>query len=320
MNFIPFNIGSIPIHGNLILAPMDGISDPPFRAITRRLGSALSISEFINTLEYAQHKDVHAHRLAFEPWERPFGVQLLDNDPVRMAEVARIIYERIQPDFFDLNLGCCVRRVTSRGAGAGLMRTPRLVGQIVIALKQTVDVPITVKMRLGWDDDNLNYLAIAHVVVESGGQMLALHGRTARMAYTGCARWEPITELKATFPHLPVIGNGDVRTPADATRMQTETGCDAVMVGRGALDNPWIFAGRDRADITPTEVYILMKEQLSAMLASYNNGALQAFRKFAKAYLAPYHLSPDILLPLLTCDKAETFLSILAQVFERLPN
>lgn len=124
-----FHIGSIPVYGQLILAPMDGISDPPFRWITRKLGSALSISEFINTLDFANQKHYQKSRLTFRPAERPFGAQLLDNDPARMAECAAAIYAEFSPDFFDINLGCCTASVTSRGAGAGMMRTPEKVGQ-----------------------------------------------------------------------------------------------------------------------------------------------------------------------------------------------
>ena len=180
-----FYIDKIPVHGRFILAPMDGVSDPPFRLITRRLGSALTYSEFINALDYTTKKHYYQHRLEFTAEERPFGVQLLDNDPLRMAVSAQKIAAEVQPDFFDLNIGCCVRTVTSRGAGAGLMRTPTLLKDILKALKEVITIPLTAKMRLGWDEDDLNYRGIADILVENGVSLLALHGRTVRMGYFG---------------------------------------------------------------------------------------------------------------------------------------
>lgn len=317
MSNIVLKIGEIPVEGQLILAPMDGISDPPFRALARKLGSALSISEFINCLEFVHHKDKHINRYTFETFERPIGIQLLDNDPERMAESAIRLNEAVRPDFFDVNLGCCVRSVTSRGAGAGLMRTPKKIEAIFAALRQAVPQPLTGKMRLGWDDDNLNYLEIGKLLQDCGANMIALHARTTKMGYNGQARWGAIGELKAALD-IPVIGNGDVLTPADARCMLAETGCDAVMVGRGALANPWIFAGRERADVPPDEVYALMNAHLESMLVSYPSGALQAFRKYAKAYLLPYGLPREVIKALLTCEDVGVFKQMLADVFESL--
>lgn len=312
-----FKLGNIPIYGQLILAPMDGISDPPFRLITRRLGSAFSLSEFINTLDYSVQKHFQQSRLAFQPEERPFGIQLLDNDPQRMADAAAEIYAAIHPDFFDINLGCATVRVASRGAGVGLMRTPEKVGQIFRQVSQAVPVPITAKMRLGWDEDSRNYREIAEVAVANGAQAIALHGRTGKMAYRGKAHWEPIAELKALLP-VPIIGNGDVTTPALAHMMLAQTGCDAVMIGRGAKANPWIFSWRKRADISPAEVYGLIRYQYQAMQPYYPEGSILPFRKFLKAYLEPYDLPPEILHNLLTCNLEDLLLEQINHVFFRL--
>lgn len=309
-----FLIGNVPVHGSLILAPMDGITDPPFRALARKLGSALSISEFINCVEFLTHKDKHAQRYTFEFFERPIGIQLLDNDPYRMAESACRLDDLVHPDFFDVNLGCCVRRVTSRGAGAGLMRTPQVIESIFMALQHAVSQPLTAKMRLGWDDDHLNYIEIGELCQDCGAKAIALHGRTAKMAYNGKARWHPIAELKATLS-IPVIGNGDVLTPLDAIRMMEETSCDAVMIGRGALTNPWIFSNRERMEISPEEVEELMLAHLDAMIASYPTGAIQAFRKFIKPLLVPYDLSRESLQELLTCKDPDVFKIRLISVF-----
>lgn len=309
-----FHIGSIPVYGQLILAPMDGISDPPFRWITRKLGSALSISEFINTLDFANQKHYQKSRLTFRPAERPFGAQLLDNDPARMAECAAAIYAEFSPDFFDINLGCCTASVTSRGAGAGMMRAPEKVGLAFRALSKAVPVPLTAKLRLGWDEDSLNYREIAEIAVDNGAALISLHGRTAKMAYTGKARWQPIAELKACLP-IPVIGNGDVTTTTQARQMLRQTGCDAIMVGRAAKANPFIFSWRDREEICPAEFYGLMRCQLEAMRAYHPIGALMPFRKFLKAYLEPYQLPKEQLRALLTTKDENQLVAFLEHVF-----
>ena len=305
-----FSIGSIPIFGKLILAPMDGISDPPFRLITRRLGSAFSLSEFINTLDFSVQTHFQQSRFAFQPQERPFGIQLLDNDSQRMADSAGEIYAKYKPDFFDINLGCATARIASRGAGVGLMRTPEKVAQIFQLVSRAVPVPLTAKMRLGWDDDSLNYREVAEIAVANGAQAITLHGRTGKMAYRGKARWEQIAELKACLP-VPVIGNGDVTTPALTRQMLTETGCDAVMIGRGAKANPWIFSWRERSEVSPAEVYGLICYQYRAMQPYYPNGAVLPFRKFLKAYLEPYALPNNRLQAILTTKRED-------QLFKRI--
>lgn len=309
-----FRIGSIPIFGKLILAPMDGVSDPPFRLITRRLGSAFSLSEFINTLDFSVQKHFQQSRFAFQPQERPFGIQLLDNDPQRMADSAGEIYAKYKPDFFDINLGCATARIASRGAGVGLMRAPEKVAQIFQLVSQAVPVPLTAKMRLGWDDDSLNYREVAEIAVANGAQAITLHGRTGKMAYRGKARWEPIAELKACLP-VPVIGNGDVTTPALARQMLTETGCDAVMIGRGAKANPWIFSWRERSEVPPAEVYGLICYQYRAMQPYYPNGAVLPFRKFLKAYLEPYALPNNRLQAILTAKQEDQLFKQLDHLF-----
>ncbi|MEA4812160.1 MAG: tRNA-dihydrouridine synthase family protein [Anaerolineaceae bacterium] len=311
-----FFIGNIPIFGRLILAPMDGISDPTFRWITRRLGSAYSISEFINTLDYSVQKHYQVNRLRFRKAERPFGFQLLDNDPVRMAEVAASMQEDFHPDFFDINMGCSTHRVLSRGAGAGLMRSPELIASCFRAVKAAVSVPVTGKMRLGFDETLLNYREVAEKALENGAAALAVHGRTAKMSYSGQVRWQPITELKSLLP-IPVIGNGDVLCAQDAKRMLAETGCDAVMIGRAAKANPWVFSWRNRADVSPAEVWQLASYQLCEMIRTYpEDAAVFAFRKFIKAYLDPYELGRQALRQLLTIRQKDLFWKALEDVFQ----
>ncbi len=304
-----FFIGNIPIFGRLVLAPMDGLSDPSFRWITRRLGSAYSVSEFINTLDYSVQKHYQVNRLRFRQAERPFGFQLLDNDPSRMAEVAANMEAEFQPDFFDINMGCSTHRVLSRGAGAGLMRSPELVGECFRAVRAAVKVPVTGKMRLGIDESSLNYREVAEVAVENGCALVALHSRTAKMGYSGEVRWEPIAELKRILP-IPVIGNGDIVTSEKARIMLNQTGCDAVMIGRVSKINPWIFSWRNREDVSPTEVWQLSSYQLAEMIRTYpQEAAVFAFRKFFKAYLGPYEIDRQTQRQLLTIRGEDEFLA-----------
>jgi nifR3 family TIM-barrel protein len=309
-----FLIGDIPIYGQLILAPMDGLSDATFRWITRRLGSAYSVSEFVNTLDYANQKSYEKIRLFFREAERPFAVQLLDNDAVRMAESAARIEEEFHPDMIDINMGCSAKSVCGRGAGVGVMRNPQLVRDIFRLVTQAVSVPVTAKMRLGWDETSHNFLELSELAVENGAKLVALHGRTQKNSFNKPARWEQIGELKRRLK-VPVIGNGDIKSAADANRMLEETGCDAVMVGRAAKANPWIFSGRDRHEIPVQEVYQLAHFQLEDMIRLSPERGVMPFRKFMKAYLGPYEIPREQMKTLLTINDPQSLLALLDETF-----
>ena len=313
-----FFIADIPIYGRLILAPMDGISDAAFRLLTRRLGSAYSVSEFINTLDYANQKNYQKKRLLARDEERPFVAQLLDNDAVRMADCAARIEEEFHPDMIDINMGCAAKSVAGRGAGVGMMRNPQLVKDAVTLVGRTVKVPVTVKMRLGWDSTTQNFLELANLAAENGAKAIALHGRTGKISYQKPAQWQPIAELKRAFPNLPIIGNGDVDTPADARRMLEQTGCDAVMIGRAAKANPWIFSWRSRDEVSIQEVAETTLWQLQDMLATDPESAIMPFRKYLKAYLEPYQLPRESMRTLLTCGDASHLIAMVVETFSKL--
>ncbi len=312
-----FYIGDIPIHGRLIFAPMDGLSDTVFRRITRQLGSAYSVSGFINTLDFMYSKVYQRKRLFFHEDERPFVAQILDNDPVRMAENAAYIQERFKPDMIDVNLGCPARTVSGRGAGSALMKSPELVKQIFEQVCKAVTIPVTAKIRLGWDANSMTYMEIASIVVERGAKAVAMHARTKKMAFGKTVRWEHIATLKKAMP-VPVIGNGEVRSVADAKRMFEETGCDAVMIGRAAKANPWIFSWRDREQVAVEEVFYLARYQLRQMLEVNPENAIMPFRKYLKAYLEPYNLPRDEMKTLLTAREPERLFALIDAVHERL--
>lgn len=305
-----FTIDHIPVYGDLILSPMAGFSDLPFRTICRELGSAMSYTEFINAIDILQGHHHVDQKTAYLPEERPVVYQIYDNDPERMLEAALRLEGR-SPDIIDINMGCSVNRVSGRGAGAGLLRSPEKIADIFKLLNHNLDVPVTGKIRLGWDDSDRNYLQVARIVEEHGGALIAVHGRTKAQGYGGMADWDAIAEIKQAVS-IPVIGNGDVRTVADIENLKAHTGCDAVMVGRGAIGNPWIFSRLDREQITPDQVRQTMLRHLERMLSFYDGDyGLVLFRKHLSRYLSPVPLTRDQHQQLFTCEHPDEFLELL---------
>lgn len=293
-----FWIKSIPIYGKTVLAPMDGLSDYPTRNLCRRFGSAISYTEFLNTVDiFNQNRDID-RRMAFSEHERPIVFQLLDSDPDRLVSAAEAVFD-LKPDIFDINLGCPSRSVSARGAGAGLLRQPDLVAKIIQAMTARFNIPITAKIRLGWDEQSLNYLEIAHIIEDNGGALIAVHGRTRQQAYNGSADWEPIRLIKQELS-IPVIANGDIRSPADVQHVLDLTGCDAVMIGRAAMGNPWIFSMQDCSKINLKETIRVLLEHLQIMVDFYGESTgVVFFRKHLKAYLKRFHFPRTNLLALM---------------------
>lgn len=307
-----FYIREIPIHGDLILSPMDGYSDLPFRHTCRELGSAMSYSEFVNAIEILNESSRVGPRLAYDPAERPVVFQIFDSDPQRLIEAALRIQE-LSPDIIDINMGCSDRSVAGRGAGAGLLRTPLKIARIFRALSQALTIPVTGKIRLGWDDECRNYRLVARIIEENGGAALAVHGRTKHQGYGGEADWDAIAEIRQMLS-IPVIANGDVRTVADIERIKAHTGCPAVLIGRAAIGNPWIFARIDREDVSPVEVRRVLLRHLERSLAFYGQErGLVLFRKFANRYLSPCRLPDELRKRLLTCQMPGEFLQLVDQ-------
>ena len=308
-----FSIKDIPIYGDLILSPMDGYSDLPFRVVCRELGSAMSYTEFINALDILQgHPFVH-QKLAFLPSEQPVVFQIFDNNPKRLLEVALRLCEH-GPAVIDINLGCSSKNVSGRGAGAGLLRTPLKIARIFHTLSRALSVPVTAKMRLGWDEDSRNYLLVARIIQENGGALIAVHGRTRQQGYRGQADWEAIAEIRQSVS-VPVIANGDVRTVADIERIKALTGCPAVMIGRGAVGNPWIFSRLDRDQVPFEDVRRVLRRHLELSLDFYGaERGLVVFRKHARRYLAPYDLPKETHERLMTTVDVGEFLGLVAEM------
>ncbi len=308
-----FWVRNIPVYGDLILSPMDGYSDLPFRGLARRLGSAMSYTEFINAIDVLFGHPHLEQRLTFLESERPVAFQIFDDDPDRLVQAAHKLRKR-NPDIIDVNMGCSARSVSGRGAGAGLLRAPEKIAQIFNRLTRELDIPITGKIRLGWDDASRNYLQVARIIEDNGGQMIAVHGRTKKQGYTGLADWDAIAEVRQAVS-IPVIANGDVKTVADIDRIKAHTGCNAVMIARAAIGNPWIFSRLDRERVPVATLRETMLIHLSSMLEFYGpDRGLVLFRKYAARYLSPYGLEGDFRQTLMTSETPEQFTRLLDQV------
>jgi len=309
-----FHVDTIPIYGDVILAPMDGYSDWPFRSLCRQLGSAMSYTEFISAANLINRPPYDARKLHYTEDERPVVYQIYGRNDSEILTAALSIQDK-GPDILDVNMGCPSKSVSGGGAGVGLMRTPLKIARIFRKLTAALDVPVTGKIRLGWDDDCRTYGLVARIIEENGGQLIAVHARTKVQGYSGQADWDAIAEIKAAVK-IPVIGNGDVITVADIQRMKEHTGCDAVMIGRAAIDNPWIFSRRDRGDVQPVQVRVLMLDHLERSLDFYGpERGLVLFRKYAARYLSPYRLPRRLRRKLLTLDAAEDFIALLEEIY-----
>jgi len=225
----------------LFLAPMAGVSEPPFRRVCRAFGADVVVSEFLSGEGLRRGaKSVHDGAY-FTPEERPIGIQLFGADPDGMAEAAELVARHYAPDFIDVNFGCPVKKVVRRNGGSGCLRDLGLVRQIILAVRAAVGLPVTVKARSGWDEATRDPVEIALRCQDAGAAMFTLHPRTRTQMYSGAARWDEIARVKEAL-EIPVVGNGDIKVAPDVLAMRRQTGCDGVMVARGSFGNPWIFA------------------------------------------------------------------------------
>lgn len=312
------SIRNIPIYGDAILAPMDGYSDWPFRSICRALGSAMSYSEFVNADDILNRPRYVRHKLTFDPGERPMTFQIYGDTAKKLLEAALRIQE-LGPDIIDINMGCPAKNISHRGCGVGLMRTPQKIAEIFSTLSKALEVPVTGKMRLGWDDC-MNYLDVAKAVEDNGGQLIAVHARTKQQGYKGLANWDAIAEVKATVK-IPVIGNGDVVRVEDIQRMKDHTGCNAVMIGRGAIQNPWIFARLNRDEVPPDLIRKTMLDHLAKNEQFYGpEDGQRLFRKHAIQYLLLRNLDRDSRKEVLRQRPTGEFMTMLDQVYAQMQN
>ena len=256
-----------------VLAPMAGITDRPFRTFMRKMGCGVVITELVsaNGIEYKNDKT--ARLMLFDEIQRPFGVQLFGEDPETVASAAQYAVEK-GADFIDLNFGCPVPKVVKKGAGSAILKDLPRVEQMFRVVKAAINVPLTVKIRTGWDQDTRNAEKVAEIAYNEGLTWVAIHGRTRAQAYTGQADWDYIAEVKAKSK-LPILGNGDINSAQTAVRRMRETGVDGVMIGRGCLKNPWIFREsmalyRKEQGLTSAPVSSDMNQQENQFLTEKN--------------------------------------------------
>jgi tRNA-dihydrouridine synthase B len=232
----------------LLLAPMAGVSESPFRQICRRYGADVVVSEFISSVGISLGIERVLAEMRFEPVERPIGIQIYGADAAIMAKAAGMVTELFEPDFVDINFGCPVKKVVRNNGGSGCLKDMGLVQGIIRAVRQATHLPVTVKIRSGWDENQRDPVDIALRCEEAGAEALTLHPRTRTQMYQGDANWDEIAAVAQALT-VPVIGNGDIRAPEDIVAMRRHTGCAGVMVARGSFGNPWLFAqARDLLD------------------------------------------------------------------------
>jgi nifR3 family TIM-barrel protein len=288
-------IGPFVVSPPVVLAPMAGITNQPFRTLCREYGGGLYVSEMITTRALVARDPETMRLIEFGPQESPRSLQLYGVDPAVVREAVTMIVAEDRADHIDLNFGCPVPKVTRKGGGAALPWKRDLLRSVLrAAVGAAGQVPVTMKMRKGIDDDHLTYLDAGRIAEDEGVAAVALHGRTAAQAYSGQADWAAVARLKETVTSVPVLGNGDVWEAADALRMMRETGCDGVVVGRGCLGRPWLFRALDRAfaglpdEIGPDlgEVAGVMRRHAGLMVAwlGEDKGARE-FRKHVSWYL-----------------------------------
>ena len=274
-----WTIGNVPIQGKAILAPMAGVSDIAYRLLAKEHGASMVCTEMVSAMGI-KYKNERTHELLrMEAVEHPVSMQIFGSDPEAIALGAKVVADA-GADIVDINMGCPVKKVVSSGDGSALMKTPDLAARVAEAAVKAVDVPVTVKMRIGWDDDHINVVDFAKRIESTGVAAVAVHGRTREQMYMGQADWSYIKAVKDSLS-IPVIGNGDVWTPEDALRMMRETGCDAVMIGRGAQGNPWIFERTNHylrtGELRPEPTYLERLDMLLKhfeLLCRYKGAAL----------------------------------------------
>lgn len=317
-----WKIGNVEIKNQLVLAPMAGISNTSYRKIVKKMGVGLIYAEMVSTnaLTYGNEKTFNLLKMSEE--ERPIVQQIFGSDVESFVTAAKLIEEKMHPDIIDINMGCPVPKVALRAqAGSALLKNPEKIGEIVAAVVNSVSVPVTVKIRSGWDEKSINAVEVAKICEKSGASAIAIHARTRSEGYSGKANWNIIKEVKKNV-NIPVIGNGDVTSPKIAKKMLDETGCDAVMIGRGALGNPWIFKscleylGNNKLIEEPTnkEKIEMIKEHYKLLKEDKNEHvALLEIRTHALYYLKGMPESKIYKEKICKAKSEEEFLNILAE-------
>lgn len=316
---VVLRIGPIGVSPPVVLAPMAGVTNAPFRALCRRYGGGLYVSEMVMARAYIEGGEKTRAMVRFAPGESPRSMQLYGSDPLVVGEAVRQLAAKGEVDHLDMNFGCPAAKVTRKGGGAAVPAKPRLMRRIIeaaVVAAEPYGVPITIKFRKGLNDSLLTFLDTGRIAAESGVAAIALHARTAEQLYSGTADWDAIAQLKQAVPEIPVLGNGDIWEAQDAIDMTAHTGCDGVVVGRGCLGRPWLFAdlaaaldGKTPPPPPPLgEVMPVMAEHARMLVDHYDQTepaetggspgkkrpgkGIRDFRKHAGWYLTGYAVGP----------------------------
>lgn len=294
-------IGNVTLENNLILAPMAGVTDLPFRLLCREQGAGLLCMEMVSAKAILYKNKNTEELLTVHPMEHPVSLQLFGSDPDIISEIAKQIEER-PFDILDINMGCPVPKVVNNGDGSALMKNPKLAGEIIEKTVRAIKKPVTVKIRKGFDDNHVNAVELAYIAQESGAAAVAVHGRTREQFYSGKADWDIIRQVKEAVS-IPVIGNGDLLTAEDVIAMEKQTGCDGFMIARGAQGNPWIFKQIlhyfETGEYLPKPDYQIMIETLlrhARMQIEFKGDyvGIREIRKHAAWYTAGYRNSSKL--------------------------
>lgn len=320
-----WKIGNVEIKNQVVFAPMAGVSNISYRQIIKEMGAGLIYSEMISTMGIVYNGKKTIDLINFNENERPISIQIFGSDLKSFVEAAKYIEENFHPDIIDINMGCPVPKVAIKSqAGSALLKDPDKIYEIVKAVVNSTNTPITVKIRSGWDDKHINAVEVAQKIESAGASAIAIHARTRSQGYSGSANWNIIKEVKQSVK-IPVIGNGDITTPELAKQMLNETGCDAIMIGRATLGNPWIIKEivhyLDTNELLPKPTKIERIEMIKThynLLKKYSNTthALLEIRTHALWYLKGIPGTKEIKTKICQAKTEEEFMNIIKELNE----
>ena len=322
-----WKIGNITIKNQIVFAPMAGVSNKSYRTIIKKMGAGLIYSEMISTMGIKYNRKKTLELLKINEEERPIAIQIFGNDIETFVESAKYIEENIKPDIIDINMGCPVPKIALKNqAGSALLKNPQKIYEIVSSVVKNTTTPITVKIRSGWDNEHINAIEVAKMCEKAGAKAICIHARTRSQGYTGKADWNIIKQVKENV-NIPVIGNGDIKTIYDAKRMLEETKCDAIMIGRATLGNPWIitecveYIEHNKIIEKPNN-----EEKLKMIIKHYNllkqntneKQALLEIRSHALWYIKGMNKSKEIKQKIMETKSETEFITIIKEYMEEI--
>lgn len=322
-----WKIGNVEIKNRIVFAPMAGISNESFRSIIKSMGAGLIYSEMVSNMGIIYNSKNTINMLKINDEERPISIQIFGSDVDSFVKASKYVCENAKPDIIDINMGCPVPKVALRSqAGSGLLKDPQKIYEIVSAVVNSVDVPVTVKIRAGWNNSTINCVEVAKLIEKAGASAIAIHPRTREQGYSGKADWNLIKSIKESVS-IPVIGNGDITTIYDAKRMLDETGCDAIMIGRATIGNPWFI--RECVEYVENNNIIdgpTNKERIDMMVYHYelikkNEGdkkAILDIKTHALAYLKYIPQSKQLKTEIALCKTEDEFYNCVNKIYNHI--